>query len=169
MRQAIAGVTPAEVAEATIMTVWPSIAAYPSGQLLGRWYSVQWPHIYIFRLGNLCALLSIPYALVLYFCRIAPSIGIRYTVTNRRIVVQRGLQAAETRSIALNAFEEVEIDVRPGQAWYPAGDLVLRHSGKEVFRLLGVSRPEGLRQVILKSRSAYLGVQQTRPQQLTCA
>ena len=63
MKQPIAGVTPAEWLEATITTVWPSIAAYPSGQLLGRLYSIRWPDIYIFRLGNLLALLSIPYAL----------------------------------------------------------------------------------------------------------
>ncbi|MHB0959101.1 MAG: PH domain-containing protein [Pirellulaceae bacterium] len=168
MKQAIAGVTPAELAEATIMTVWPSIAGYPAGQLLGRLYSVQWPSLYIFRLGNLFALLSIPLALLLYFWRIAPAVGLRYTLTNRRVVVQQGLRAAEIRSIALNAFEEIRIDVRPGQAWYPAGDLVMHHGGKEVFRLPGVSYPEGLRQVILKSRAAYLGVQQAR-QHSACA
>ena len=79
--------------------------------------------------GTLLALLSIPHALFLYFCRIAPSIGIRYLVSNRRIVVQRGLQATEARSIALNAFDEIQIDVRPGQAWYQAGDLVFRQCG----------------------------------------
>src|SRR5262245_37329598 len=36
MTQAIAGVSPASVAETTIMTTWPSIGARPSGQALGR-------------------------------------------------------------------------------------------------------------------------------------
>jgi hypothetical protein len=165
MKQPIAGVTPAEVAETAIMTVWPSIAAYSSGQFLGRLYSIRWPNVYFFRLGNLLALLSIPHAMCLYFCRIAPSIGVRYLVSNRRIVVQRGLRAIEARSIALNAFDEIQIDVRPGQAWYEAGDLVFRHSGREVFRLPGVSWPESLRQICSKSRAALLGVQQARQQQ----
>ena len=164
MKQPIAGVTPAEVAETTIMTVWPSIAAYSSGQFLGRLFAIGWPNVYFFRVGSLFALLSIPYALILYFCRIAPSIGVRYLVSNRRIVVQRGLKATEARSIALNAFDEIQIDVRPGQAWFQAGDLVFRHSGKEVFRLPGVSWPESLRQICWKSRGAFLGVQQARQQ-----
>ncbi|MHB8969646.1 MAG: PH domain-containing protein [Pirellulaceae bacterium] len=169
MKQPIAGVAPAELVEANVMTVWPSIAAYPSGQLLGRLFSLHWPDIYIFRVGNLLALLAIPYAVLLYFRRIAPTVGMRYTISNRRVVVQRGLRSAEERSIALNAFDEVQVDVRPGQAWYPAGDLVLRQSGKEVFRLSGVSHPEGLRQVILKTRGARLGVQQAWQQHAGCA
>ena len=168
MNQPIAGVTPAEVAERTIMTVWPSIAAFASGQFLGRLYAISWPNIYIFRLGNLLALLSIPHALVLYFRRVAPSAGVRYEVTNRRIVVQRGLQAIEARSIALNAFDEIQIDVRPGQAWFQAGDLVFRNSGKEAFRLPGVSRPESMRQICWKTRGAFLGVQQAKQQQKCC-
>ena len=168
MKQPIAGVTPAEVAETPIITVWPSIAAYSSGQFLGRLYAIRWPNVYCFRVGSLFALLSIPYAALLYFCRVAPSIGVRYLVSNRRIVVQRGLQVTEARSIALNAFDEIQIDVRPGQAWFQAGDLVFRHSGKEAFRLPGVSRPESLRQICGKSRSAFLGVQQARQHQ-ACA
>jgi hypothetical protein len=169
MKQPIAGVTPADTAEATVTTVWPSIAAYPSGQALGRLCEIRWPGIYLFQLGNLFALLGIPMALVLYFCRIAPGTAVRYVVTNRRITVQRGFKWKEARSIAFHAFDEIDIDVLSGQAWYPAGDLVMRQSGKEVFRLAGVSWPEGLRQTILKSRTAYLSVQQARQQRPACA
>jgi hypothetical protein len=169
MKQAIAGVTPAESAEATVTTVWPSIGAYPSGQALGRLCGIRWPGVYFFQLGNLFALLGIPLALVLYFCRIAPGTAVRYVVTNRRVIVQRGLDSKESRSIAFHAFDEVFVDVRPGQAWYPAGDLVMRQSGKEVFRLGGVSWPEGLRQTILKARTASLSVQQSRQPRTACA
>jgi len=169
MRQPIAGVTPAEVAESPIMTVWPSIAAYTSGQFLGRLFAIAWPGIYIFRLGHLLALLSAPYAAGLYFCRIAPAIGVRYLITNRRIVVQRGMRATEARSIALSAFDEIQIDVRPGQEWFDAGDLVLRQAGKEVFRLGGVPHPEPLRQLCGKVRGAYLGVQQAHAKHLQVA
>lgn len=169
MKQPIAGVTPAESAEATITTVWPSVGAYPTGQALGRLCNISWPGVYFFQLGNLFALLGIPLGLVLYFCRIAPGTAMRYVVTNRRVVVQRGLGSKESRSIAFHAFDEVNIDVRPGQAWYPAGDLVMRQSGKEVFRLAGVSWPEGLRQTILKARAASLSVQQLRQSRPACA
>lgn len=168
MKQPIAGVMPAELAEATVTTVWPSIASYPTGQVLGRLCNIRWPNVYFFQLGNLFALLGIPLALILYFCRIAPGTAVRYLVTNRRVVVQRGLASKESRSIAFHAFDEICVDVRPGQAWYPAGDLVMRQSGKEVFRLAGVSWPEGLRQTILKARAASLGVQQSRQPQAAC-
>lgn len=168
MKQPIAGVTPAESAEATVTTVWPSIAAYPLGQVLGRLCDIQWPRVYFFQLGNLFALLGIPLALVLYFCRIAPGTAVRYVVTNRRVIVQRGLGSKESRSIDFHAFDEINLDVRPGQAWFPAGDLVMRQSGKEVFRLAGVSWPEGLRQTILKARAASLAIQQSRQPHTAC-
>ncbi len=91
MKQPISGVAPAELEEVTVMTVFPSIAYLWLGQQLGKAFSIRWPNVYIFRLGNLLALLSIPMALALYFYRLAPSIlgaplhGVFYQITNRRI------------------------------------------------------------------------------------
>jgi len=160
MKQAIAGVAPAETAEVTVMTVWASIAAFSSGCLLGRLYKIRWPDVYIFRLGNLIALLSIPYALLLYFWRLMPRLGTRYTLTNRRVVIQTAITAGEQSSIGLGDFDSIEIDVLPGQDWYPAGDLSFRNGGREVFRLKGVSWPEAFRQSCLKSRLAFVSVKE---------
>jgi hypothetical protein len=162
MNQPIAGVTPVELEEVPTMTVWPSVAAYNSGRFLGRLYEIRWPNVYIFRLGNLLVLLSIPHALFLYFLRIAPVVGQRYTVTNRRVVVQRGLSAVDEREIALDQFDQIEVDVLSGQEWFHAGDLVFRREDQEVFRLEGVSRPETFRRVCLNSHLARTGVQQAR-------
>lgn len=156
--QPIAGVVPAEIKETTIMTVWPSNARFALGRALGRAYAVTWPDIYIFRLGNLWALLSIPLALALYFLRILPGIGTRYRLTNRRIVVERGLTGKEDKAIDLERFDAIEIDVLAGQAWYDAGDLVFRRGATEVFRLEGVSRPAAFRQTCLKAHMARIGV-----------
>src|SRR4029453_19634632 len=89
--QPIAGVVPPELKETTVMAVWPAVARYSLGRTLGTLFAITWPDIYIFRLGNLIALASIPVALVLFFMRVAPFIGIRYRLTNRRIIVERGL------------------------------------------------------------------------------
>ncbi len=110
MKQPIAGVCPSQVDEATIMVTWPSISATWLGRLLGRAYNIKWPNIYIFRLGNLLALLSIPLALALYFYRLAPSVlgmplhGSFYKLTNRRVLVLRneinlGPGSAFTRTV----------------------------------------------------------------------
>lgn len=162
MQQAIAGVTPAEVQETTVMTVWPSVAMFGAGRLLGRLYAIRWPDVYIFRLGHLMALAMIPVSLVLFFLRILPGIGLRYRLTNRRVIVERGIMGTQEKFVDLDRFDAVDIDVLPGQAWYDAGDLVFRLGNTETFRLEGVSRPEAFRQTILKGRMAYAGVKKAR-------
>ncbi len=142
------------------MTIWPSLAAFPSGRFLGRLYDIRWPNVYIFRLGRLLTLLSVPHALLLYFWRVMPRVGSCYTLTNRRVVIQKGWPPAEHSAIGLDGFDSIEVDVLPGQEWFAAGDLSFRNGGSEVFRLAGVPRPEAFRQTCLKSRLAYVGVKQ---------
>ena len=90
MKQAIAGVAPAQVEEVTVMTVWPSIAAYAPGRIMGRMLEIKLG-FYVVTLGNLLALACIPIGLALYFFRLAPSImgmpvhGKFYDLTNRRV------------------------------------------------------------------------------------
>src|SRR5688572_9936760 len=124
--QPIAGVVPAEIRETTVMTVWPSVAKFGLGRALGSLFAIRWPDVYIFRLGNLIALLSIPIALVLFFMRIAPWIGTRYRLTNCRVIVERGLKSVEDKAVDLDRFDAIDIVVQPGQAWYYAGDLVFK-------------------------------------------
>lgn len=158
MKQPIAGVAPAEISEVTVMTVWPSNSVYLPGRLLGRLYAIGWPNLYIFKLGNLMALASIPVALMLFFMRLAPWFGIRYRLTNRRLIVQRGLQGMAEKWVDLDRFDEVEIDVRPGQAWYVSGDLIFKLRGVETFRLGGVSRPEAFRTLCVNAARSNAGV-----------
>ncbi len=162
MKQAIAGVTPATEREVTLMTVWPSVAAmslgpFPVGLWLGRLYAIR-SGFYIFTLGNLFCLLSIPLAILLYFRRIGPFVATRYRLTNRRIVVERGLSGKEDRSIGLDQFDQIDVEIQPGQEWYDAGDLVFMQNKMERFRLSGVSRPQAFRQTCLKAHRAYVGV-----------
>ena len=159
MKQAIAGVIPSETEEATVMTVWPSNGMYGLGRFLGRLYALR-SGTYVFRLGNLIALATAPIALVIYFLRLAPVIGTRYRVTNRRVIVERGWSAKEDKSVDLDRFNEIDVVVQPGQEWYSAGDLIFRQGTVETFRLPGVSRPESFRQVCLKSRNAFVGIQE---------
>lgn len=163
MKQAIAGVAVPEDREVTVMTVWPSVAAMslagmPLGQWLGGLYSIK-AGISVLTIGNLMCLLTIPLALVLYFKRIGPFVGRRYRLTNRRILVQQGLSGTELKSIGLDQFDAIDLVVRPGQAWYDAGDLVFRQGNIEKFQLEGVSRPHAFRQSCLKAHQGYVGVQ----------
>ena len=91
MKQAIAGVTPAESEETTVMEVWPSVARYGVGRALGRLFAID-AGIYVFKVGNLIALAAIPVGLALYFFRLLPSVcgskvhGSFYKLTNRNVL-----------------------------------------------------------------------------------
>ena len=175
----IAGVSPPELKESVIMTVWPSIAATGIGRFLGRLYLIPWG-ISVFTVGHLIAVLSIPLAAFLvvgrflhgflidiqlfglgkFFMTFVPASLIirRYTLTNRRVLVQRGLRAIDESWVELDRFDTIDVEILPGQEWYPAGNLVFRRGPIETFRLDGVSRPETFRQTCLKARLGYNGV-----------
>lgn len=154
-KQAIAGVVPADRDEVTVMTVWPSVARYPLGQFLGELYANRLG-FYIFTLGNLIALATIPVGLVLYFVRVGQ--GVCYRLTNRRILE---MQFNDVRKyVALDGFDAIDVVQHPGQLWFKAGDLVFRQGGTEVFRLTAVPHPESFRQTCLKSHLAHVSVRQ---------
>ena len=164
MNQAIAGVSPPGVSEATIMTVWPTLAATGPGRFLGRLYGIP-VGIGWLTVGNVIALMSIPMALGLFFWMLLPGAAMRYRLTNRRVLIEkcRALPWAKTawvaqRYVDLARFDSIEVDVRGGQQWYPAGDLIFRNGQIETFRLEGVSRPETFKRTCLKARHGYVGV-----------
>jgi hypothetical protein len=176
MKQPVAGVAPAPKSEVTVMIVWPSIAATAWGRFWGR----RCLNSFGFNLlgvpitvGRLMALVSIPFVLPVFFHMLVPRLPFvvagwvnascrRYRVTNLRVVVEHGLGLGEQSSVALDRYDEIDVEVLPGQAWFPAGDLVFRLGAVETFRLPGVPRPEQIRQVCLKSQRSFVGVQKAR-------
>jgi hypothetical protein len=178
MQQAIAGVAPPALSEVTVMELYPSLGGTALGQSLGRLYRIRAGAGNVLTVGNLIALLSIPFMVPFYLGRFIlpvvqgiPLLGIplrlipspleRYRLTNRRVIVQRigpSFRAVDERWIGLDRFDSVELVVQPGQEWYPAGDLVFRQGRVEVFRLIGVLHPQGFRQTILKARQSFVGV-----------
>ncbi len=156
MIQPIAGVSPPELSEVTVMIVYPSLAATGIGRFLGRQYAHS-VGVWVVTLGNLIALASIPLVIPLFFLQLDPFNGRRYRLTNRRVIIERGVQGRAEQWVELDRFDTVEVVVQPGQEWYPAGDLIFRKGQIETFRLLGVPRPETFRQTILKTARGYLG------------
>jgi hypothetical protein len=104
--------------------------------------------------------LTIPISLALYAWRLMPFVARRYTLTNRRIIIQKGLKPVDDRWIGLDAFDTIDIEVLDGQEWLRAGDLVFRREGEEVFRLPGVLRPQAFREVCRKAHTALVSVRQ---------
>lgn len=171
MAQAIAGVVSDLDKEVTVMTVWPSLAANGFGRWWGRMFEAT-SGISVFGVPIL-ALLSVPVILPIYFLMVLPRVpfvvfGVqnpfcrRYRLTNRRVLVEQAFGGGEQQSVSLDRFDTVEIDVQPGQGWYPAGDLVFRNGDVETFRLFGVPHPEAFRHTCLKARDGFVGVQKAR-------
>lgn len=156
-RSSIAGVVPPATAEVTIMSTWPSVAGSSAGQFFGRLFLIDlgpWP----VTLGNLLALASIPLMLGLYLTMRLPWAITRYRLTNRRVTIDRGISWKVEQYVDFDRFDSVEVEIKPGQEWYPAGDLVFRLGTTETFRLLGVRRPEVFRQAVLKVQQSYVSV-----------
>ena len=161
MNQPIAGVTPPEKREATVMTVFPTLGAYAPGRLMGRLCRLQWG-LGFFTLGKLLAVLLIPFAVGLFAFSLLPGVITRYRLTNRRVAVQTGLRAIDRRWVDFDRFDTIDIEVLPGQEWYPCGDLIFRRGAIETFRLRGVSRPETFRHTCLAARRGYLGAREVQ-------
>jgi hypothetical protein len=170
-----AGDVSASDREITIMTVWPSLSATGFGRLWGRLFALEFGFRLFgipITLGRLMALVSIPFTVALYFLMRLPRfpgilIGIRnpwcshYRLTNRRVVVENPF-GSELKSVALDRFDAIDIEVQPGQAWFKAGDLVYRLGPMETFRVAAVPRPETFRQTCWKAHTSFVALQQLR-------
>lgn len=169
MNQPIAGVVPSELAEVTCKVFWPTIGATRAGRLVGQLGAVSIGWGEFFTLGKLLAVAAIPLSLVVFAWQLMPFVCRRYTLTNRRIIIRKGLSAVDGRWISLDDFDSIDVEVLPGQAWLHAGDLAFRRGNVEVLRLAGVSRPETFRQVCLTARTALVSVQNVVQRQAAVA
>jgi hypothetical protein len=164
MSQPIAGVSPSTLSETTTMTVWPGITRFWLGRLFGQWYDIGRGG-YILTPGNIIALLTAPGGAKLYLLRVAPGIALRYRLTNRRIVVERGWAAKEEKSVELDRFDSIEVSRRPGMRWFDHGDLIFKLGNVETFRLEAVPRPYAFKNVCWKAHMAYTGVKKVMAKQ----
>lgn len=165
--------------EAPIMSVWPSIATFGVGRMLGRAYNLG-PRLSIFgipaRPGWLVVLATLPVAVLLYAVKIAPRLLViagpsnpycrRYRLTTERVVVDHPFDArsrlrakqAIHHSLNHTDYDTIECQAHSGYEWYRAADLVFRRDDVEVLRLVAVPHAESFRQTCLKTRQALLGV-----------
>lgn len=154
MIQPIAGVVPPEISEVTCKVTWPTIGATRLGRLVGQLAGVRIGVGRFFTLGKLFALAMIPLSLVVFAWQLMPFVCRRYAITNRRIIVRKGLKALDDRWIALDGFDSIDVETLPGQRWLRAGELIFKRSGVESLRLSGVSCPDVFRTACLTAQSA---------------
>jgi len=162
MAHPISGVVPPSVAEATVMTVWPSVGSTALGKALGRLYRIK-GGLGPISVGRLTLLATIPLGMMLYLSMRLPWAIRRYRLTNRRVTIERGISPKVEQYVDLDRFDAIDLVVQPGQEWFDCGDLVFRRGPIETLRLPGVSRPEPFRRICLEVRQSYVSVAASQP------
>ncbi len=146
VRQAIAGLTPPQQAEGMVREVWPSVTAHPTPAMLGQ------KLISSVALAPLGWLLLAPF----YFLKIMPYLSTRYTLTNRRLMIRRGLKPQPVQEVALADIDDVRITTDSHNVFYKSGTLEIVSKDRVVLTLLGVPESDSFRHTILNTVAAYV-------------
>jgi len=143
--QAVAGLTPPELGEARIREIWPTVARVPGVAGLGKFLTRT---IVLAPLGWLVMSLA-------YFSKVLPFVAIRYTLTNRRLMVRRGWKGTPSQSILLAEIESVELDRASVDNFFRSADLIIHRTGSAPLTLKAVPDAEAFRHSILDARNAW--------------
>jgi hypothetical protein len=147
--QIVTGVVSPEQGEAWIRTVWPSVAMYPAVAGLGR--TIQGtPILRIF--APLAWALMAPF----YFRKVLPGLALRYTLTNRRLMIRHGLRGIPGKSVNLADIDEVRIKEDANTPFFRAATLEIISNGQVVLELPGVTGYDSFRHAILNAVNAWV-------------
>lgn len=148
LRQAVSGVIPPQLGEATIRDVRPSVVeASGAVAALGKRLILS---IFLAPLGWMVML-------PLFLKKLSPFVCRRYTLTNRRLMIQTGLKPSPVEEIPLAEIDEVRIDPASIDSFFRSGDLEIVARGVVKMRLVGVREPESFRRAILNAATAWAG------------
>jgi hypothetical protein len=145
-KQVVTGLIPPQAGEARIRVAWPSVQAYPPVATLGRTLM----RTYV--LAPVSWLLMAPF----YFKKILPFLATRYMLTNRRLMVMRGLRPTPAQEMALADIDDVKVDKDGNSPFFGAANLEIYSKGKVAMTLRGVPGPEAYRQAILNACMAWV-------------
>ena len=153
-RQAIAGLMPPQLGEVRIREAWPSLAAVQGG--LSRMAERLMKTVFLAPLGWLTLL-------PLFVRKFLPSVCRRYTLTNRRLMIQRGLRPSPAQEIALSDIDEVRLVPDSFDRFYLSGTLEVVSKGQVALTLAGVPEPEGFRHAVVNAVKAWVPGKATGP------
>ncbi len=140
----VTGVVPPQLGEAKIREAWPSVVATPglSNLAAGLIKSIV--------LAPLGWLLLAP----LLGKKLSPFICRRYTLTNRRLMIQRGLKPSPVEEVALADIDDVRLT--NVNAFFRCGDLEIVGKGQVKLKLVGVPEPDSFRMAIINACTAWV-------------
>ncbi len=144
--QVVTGVVPPQLAEARIRDAWPSVASAPALASLGR------------TLTRTIVLAPLAWLLMsaVYFGKLLPVVGKRYSLTNRRVMIRKGWKGIPSAEIALADIDDVRVVTDANSDFFRAANLEIVSKGQVALTLAGVPEPEGFRHAILNARNAWV-------------
>jgi hypothetical protein len=146
-RQAVAGLMPPQLSEALIREVWPSVTASSAG--LSKLAAGLIRTVVLAPLGWL--LLAPPFGKVFM-----PFLWRRYTLTNRRLLIRKGVRLNAAQELPLAEIDDVRLVPDSVDAFYRSGDLEVLSKGQVAMTLRGVPEPESFRHAILNAIRAWV-------------
>jgi hypothetical protein len=144
--QVVTGVVPPQLAEARIRECWPSVQGTPGLASLGR------------SLTRTIVLAPLGWVLMsgVFFGKLLPIVGRRYTLTNRRLMIRKGWKCTVAQEIPLADIDEVRVVTDANSDFFRAGTLEIVSKGQVAITLKGVPEPEGYRHAILNACNAWV-------------
>jgi hypothetical protein len=142
---AVTGLLPPQRGEALIRETWPGVNDVPA--LAGLAHTLMRTIV----LAPVAWLLLAP----CYFKKVLPFIAKRYTVTNRRVMIRRGLKPVPSHEVALADVEDVRVEEGTIHPFYRTATLDVMSKGQVALRLTAVRDFESFRRAILNAKSAW--------------
>jgi hypothetical protein len=150
--QAVTGVTPPQVGEAIIRDVWPSVAAHRGPAGLAR---ACYKTIFLAPIGWL-VLAPFYFMKLLAVVPGLSGLATRYRLTNRRLMVCKGMRPVPDKQVPLERIKDVKLVKDANSDFFVAGTLdVIDDTGRTVLSLPGVMEPESVRHAILQAAAAW--------------
>ncbi len=147
-RQAVAGLMPPQLGEARIREAWPSLLGVQAG--VASLGSKLIRSIFLAPLGWFVNALLFGKKFMPFACK-------RYTLTNRRLMIQHGWKPAPVKEVALKDIDDVRLDAASYDAFYRSGDLDVLSAGNVALKLVGVPEPDSFRHAVLNAVKAWGG------------
>lgn len=144
-KTAVTGVVPPQLREAIIRETWPGVTDVAPLAALAKLMA---------RSVILAPLAWLPLALTVGK-RITPGLAKRYTLTNRRLMIRRGLKPTPSSEVALSEIEDVRLADGSYDEYFRTGDLEVIAKGQVAMTLEAVPEPEAFRRAILQAKVSW--------------
>lgn len=128
-----------------VRLVWPTVARMPAIANVGK------------MLTNTIVLAPLGWLIMAgaYFGKLLPIIGVRYQLTDKQIMIQKGWIGTVSESVALADIDDVKLDPASIDQFFRSADIQIFSGGKVAMTLTAVPDAESFRQAIMHVRNAF--------------